>query len=124
MLSGMVQAIEAGEIPAKSPLQGRLRAALIKKMAWLQQPVAMRSPDSKLNPATIQLVWAAIIVGDAESLDLSLDIFLTELSEQDGAAMERQLILADCRDKLLALAPDRASRAALETLSRKIDNSG
>lgn len=82
MFTEMIASLQHGEMPEQAALQGRLRAAMVKKLAMLRLEYQFRHNDSKINPDTGQMVWAAVLLGDQQSLDLLADILLTEWLDQ------------------------------------------
>ncbi|MEN8188474.1 MAG: hypothetical protein ABFS19_01410 [Thermodesulfobacteriota bacterium] len=78
MFSEMVRGLEHGRLPDILSLRGRLHAALIKKLALVQQPPTYWESDPKRNPVTEHLFWAAILVEDQESLNTVKSIVLVE----------------------------------------------
>ncbi len=91
-------------MPDLNPLKGRCRAALSKKLAIVSQPPTYWIEDPKRNPITEQLLWAVLLTGDSDLLDIIIGIILMEQEETDGMSVEA--FMRQSVTHLLALAPD------------------
>ena len=78
MFAEMVAQLERGEQPDPILLRGRLRAALTKKLALVQQPRTYWESDPKRNPRSDHLLWAALILDDTELIGLVQGIIAQE----------------------------------------------
>jgi hypothetical protein len=104
MFSEMIEDLKHGILPDTVPLKGRCRAALSKKLAIVSQPPTYWIDDPKRNPLTEHLLWAILLTGDADLLDIVIGIVLMEQEELDGMSVESFMQQSIAR--LLALAPD------------------
>jgi hypothetical protein len=104
MFSEMVEGLKCGVMPDLNPLKGRCRAALSKKLAIVSQPPTYWIEDPKRNPITEQLLWAVLLTGDSDLLDIIIGIILMEQEETDGMSVEA--FMRQSVTRLLALAPD------------------
>ncbi len=103
MFSEMIEGLRCGVIPDLGPLKGRCRAALSKKLALVSQPPTYWIDDPKRNPLTEHLLWAILLTGDTDLLDVIIGIVIMEQEELDGMAVEAYMQQSVSR--LLALAP-------------------
>ena len=103
MFSEMVDGLKKGVMPDVGPLKGMCRAALSKKLAIVSQPPSYWIEDPKRNPLTEQLLWAVLLTGDRDLLDIIIGIVIMEQEEQEGVAVEKYLERSIA--KLLDLAP-------------------
>ncbi len=104
MFSEMIEGLRRGVIPDLGPLKGRCRAALSKKLALVSQPPTYWIDDPKRNPLTEHLLWAILLTGDTDLLDVIIGIVIMEQEELDGMAVEAYMQQSVSR--LLALAPN------------------
>ncbi len=104
MFSEMVEGLKCAVMPDLSPLKGRCRAALSKKLAIVSQPPTYWIEDPKRNPITEQLLWAILLTGDSDLLDIIIGIILMEQEETDGMSVEA--FIQQSVTHLLALAPN------------------
>ena len=105
MFSEMIATIKNGQTPDITTLQGRLRAAIVKKMAILQLARQFRHNDNKINPKAQHILWAAIIANDPESIATALDIILFEETEQEKEPAPVATIQQQEAQQLLNLIP-------------------
>lgn len=103
MFSEMVDGLKHGVLPDPALLHGRCRAALTKKLAIVSQPPTYWIDDSKRNPDTEHLLWAALLLQDPDLLDVVIGIILMEQAESDGLSAEE--FMQESVTHLLALAP-------------------
>lgn len=82
MFEEMVSQLKQGKIPQPDLLRKRFDRALIKKLAVIKTPPSFWTADKKINPASKELLWAAILLGDSDSFLLVEGIIATELSEK------------------------------------------
>jgi hypothetical protein len=104
MFSEMITGLQCGVMPDLGPLKGRCRAALSKKLAIVSQPPTYWIDDPKRNPLTEHLLWAILLTGDTDLLDVIIGIVLMEQEELGG--MEVESFIQQSVSNLLALAPD------------------
>jgi len=104
MFSEMVESLKLGVLPDINLLKGRCRAALSKKLAIVSQPPTYWIDDPKRNPLTEQLLWAILLTGDSDLLDIMIGIILMEQEELDGMSVES--FMQQSITHLLALAPN------------------
>jgi hypothetical protein len=81
MFTAMINSLKNGELPAPKELKARLPPALVKKSGVLQQPRPCWSNDPKINPDSVHLLWAAILLEDHELINLAAGMLFTQLSE-------------------------------------------
>lgn len=103
MFSEMVDGLKHGVMPDSALLQGRCRAALAKKLAIVAQPPTYWIEDSKRNPDTEHLLWAVLLLQDADLLDIVIGIILMEQAESEG--MSAEAFMEQSVTHLLAQAP-------------------
>jgi len=80
MFTEMIQGIREGRRPSPADLKRRLDLAIVKKGGILQQPRNCWSADTKINPATKHMLWAASILGDMEALNTVVGMVEIEVS--------------------------------------------
>lgn len=78
MFSEMVAQLNKGQLPVEKELRARLEAAVVKKMGVLKTPYLCWSSDTKINPLTKHMLWAAILLGDREKVGLITGIIAAE----------------------------------------------
>lgn len=108
MFSEMIASLKKGEMPSVENLRTKLQPAMVKKSGVLQQPRMCRSNDPKINPDSIHMLWAAILLGDQELIDVVAGmIFVEQENDLDGLTSEkdREMVLEKISG-LLALAPN------------------
>ena len=66
MFSQMIEDLRLGRLPDPESLKGRLKFALTKKMGIISQPKMLWPGDPKINPPAKHILWAAIILEDAD----------------------------------------------------------
>jgi len=112
MFSEMLNELQRGIVPDLQPLQGRCRAALSKKLAIVSQPPTYWIEDPKRNPLTEHLLWAILLTGNSELLDIIIGIIMMEQEELQGISVET--FMRESIARLLDLAPDEAFREYLK----------
>jgi len=108
----MLNELQLGILPDMQPLQGRCRAALSKKLAIVSQPKTYWIDDPKRNPLTEHLLWAILLTGNPDLLDVIIGIIVMEQEELEGIAVET--FMRESIAHLLALAPDEDFREYLK----------
>ncbi len=116
MFSKMFASLETGELPSPTPLRQRLSVALIKKGGILQQPPACWSADPKSNPRAEHLLWASVILEDADSIGVATGYLILELQARLPQAHRAELAEAlRARQRApAALAPNENFRQILQ----------
>lgn len=124
MFSEMVTDLKQGRLPEKKSLQKRFAIALVKKLGVIRTPYLFWPADTKINPSTKHLFWAAILLHDKENLAVVETIVLTELEEklrargQTGNSefirKEAGQILHTFIQEFIELAPDEISKENLK----------
>ncbi len=104
MFSEMVESLKHGVMPDLNLLKGRCRAALSKKLAIVSQPPTYWIDDPKRNPITEQLLWAILLTGDPDLLDIIIGIIVMEQGELGMMSVEAFMQQSVAR--LLSLAPN------------------
>jgi hypothetical protein len=112
MFTEMINNLKVGVLPDPAPLSGRCRAALSKKLALVSQPPTYWINDPKRNPVTEHLLWAILLLGDPDLLDVVIGIILMEQEETDGLSAEK--FMQQSINHLLELAPDGNFRQHLQ----------
>ena len=100
MLSTMLTSLKKGELPDMATLQGRLRAALVKKTAMLHLPRPFRHNDEKINPNSHHILWAAILLDDHPSQILALDLLLIEALDKPQAKNKKITTKDNCQNRI------------------------
>lgn len=105
-----------GEWPDTAAMRQWLRLALVKKMGVLNQPYHCWSNDSKINPASRDLLLVATLLDDRESLAAVEGVLAAEAEIRGQAAGQwRQTVCAELARELAAL-PDTARLAQAKAL--------
>ena len=112
MFSGMVADIRQGRLPDTTPLRGRFRAALTKKLALVSQPPTYWESDPKRNPNTEHLLWAVLLLQDPDLFEVVKGIILMDQAEREGLTAEEFLDRA--LENLLHLAPNEQFQGVLK----------
>jgi hypothetical protein len=130
MFEQMVSTLKNGTLPENDLLRKRFAAALTKKMGVIKAPYSFWPADTKINPSTRQLLWAAILLHDEENFSVVAAIISAELEERQRAkgepvsipvlgAMVQQLI-QDYTREFIALAPNESFAENLRNLAREM----
>jgi hypothetical protein len=117
MFSEMIEQLKKGTTPQAASLLPRLKAAIAKKSGVIRQPKMCWSSDPKINPDSTHMLWAAILVGDLELVEICTGIILVEEGNKAGAA-DSETLVRNKSAELLALVNDKNLK---KTLQRKID---
>ena len=107
MFSEIIKLLKRGKLPSPEELQIRLKPAMVKKSGVMQQPRLCWSNDPKINPDSVHMLWAAILLEDHGLISMAVGmIFIEEGNELDvlTPGKGRELIL-EKGSGLLALAP-------------------
>ena len=120
MFAQMVSTLKNGALPEMNLLRKRFDAALVKKMGVIRTPCSFWPSDTKINPPAKHLLWAAILLQDAENFKVVSAIISTELEEKQRAKGQPQSIqalsakvqqlLQEYIREFVELAPDEACR--------------
>jgi len=132
MFSRMIACLQKGEFPSAEELGPRFQAAVIKKMGVLKQPFLCRSQDTKINPSPKEMLWAAFVLQDCESVETVLSIITSEEYERwksrtgqaETSDLSRRVEQNISRyvEEFYALAPDEGFKAKLAVLVRESMN--
>lgn len=131
MFQTTISTLQQGLLPEPASYNGRLRAALVKKLAMLQLGRQFRHNDDKINPNASHMLWAAIILEEKETVATCLDILLTEdlesrpakaSSNPDDTAIRRQQLLRQSLEQLLATSSSPSLNSTLRAKIEKVTN--
>ena len=86
MFEQMVSELKKGILPEISLLRKRFNLALVKKLGVIKTPCSFWTSDKKINPATKELLWAAILLEDRDNYMLVEGILATEIEEKRKAS--------------------------------------
>ncbi|MBU1641691.1 MAG: hypothetical protein KKG53_14550 [Proteobacteria bacterium] len=78
----MIADLKQGLEPDPGPLRQRLQAAMVKKLAMMRLQREFHHNDSKINPNSEHMLWAAILLEDDEAVDTLITILITEAHDQ------------------------------------------
>ncbi len=78
MFSTMIEDLQQGIEPKPGPLRLRLQAAMVKKLAMMRLQRQFHHNDSKINPLTEHMLWAAILLEDGEAQQTLVAILISE----------------------------------------------
>ena len=125
MFSEMIADLNRSIMPEPVNLTKRFDFALTKKLGVVELPPAFRMQDSKINPRSDHLLWAAMLLLDRNRIELALSVIAVEVSETSrttDADYEDVVALrvADLTDQLLLQIPDTAQREKFESNLQKI----
>ncbi len=85
MFSTMIEDLKQGIEPAPGPLRLRLQAALVKKLAMMRLHREFHHNDSKINPNSEHMLWAAILLENNEAMETLVTILITEAHDRHEA---------------------------------------
>ncbi|PLX47938.1 MAG: hypothetical protein C0613_12325 [Desulfobulbaceae bacterium] len=130
MFTAMLHDLHQGREPDPARLKQRLQIGLVKKKAVMRLQRQFHHNDSKINPDSEHLLWAALLLEDNEALETVAEILITEAHEQHEArrgALDRaaappsvEEILGQAVRCLLAAT---AGTPLQETIKKKINTS-
>ena len=113
MFSEMIKDLQSGSEPALPPIRQRLQAAMVKKLAMMRLNKEFQHNDSKINPETEHMLWAAILLEDHDAVETLASILLTEAYDRYEAqrgAMDAPTsppdpndVLSSCAHKLVTI---------------------
>jgi hypothetical protein len=112
MFSQMIADVQNGLLPAAEALRSRLQVAMVKKLAMLRLPRQFHHNDPKINPDTEHMLWAAILLEDADAVQTLEMILFTEAQTRHEA---QRGALAACR---IPPEPAAVVAASLQRLAR------
>jgi predicted transcriptional regulator len=131
MFAHMVSDLKNGILPETNALRKRFDAALVKKMGVIRTPYSFWPGDTKINPPSKQLLWAAILLQDGENYKVVEAIISTELEEKmrakglhenmESLTAKVQQLLQEYLDEFIQLASDRTFKNKLQQLVRDIN---
>ncbi len=78
----MIEDLQHGSVPDPGPLRLRLQAAMVKKLAMMRLHREFQHNDSKINPLSEHMLWAALLVEDDEAVETLAAILITEAHER------------------------------------------
>lgn len=78
----MIEDLKKGLTPDQGPLRQRLQAAMVKKLAMMRLQREFQHNDSKINPNSEHMLWAAILLEDDEAIETLITILITEAHDQ------------------------------------------
>lgn len=78
----MIEDLQSGLEPTLPLLRQRLQAAMVKKMAMMRLHKEFHHNDSKINPNTDHMMWAAILLEDHDAMETLATILLTEAHDR------------------------------------------
>ena len=116
MFSQMVEILSGGARPDSRTLRQRFEMAVIKKLGVVRLPPAFRMRDPKVNPRIDHLLWAALLLGDREKVDIVLSIMAIETAEEKKTEPLREHLeerVKELVDRLAGFSPDPAERRRL-----------
>lgn len=129
MFTTLIEDLKQGNKPDLKALRQRLQLALIKKKAMMRLQPQFRHNDTKINPESRHMLWAALLVDDQESVTTLLDIMITEAYdcfEARRGAMgasttppSLEELLTDTLQRLLATATDPSTKSLLKEKIKK-----
>ena len=122
----MISDLKKGVIPDNYPLRRRFKTAMVKKMGVIRTPYSFWSADRKINPATKELLWAAILLHDKENYRMIEAVISSELNEKqkakglqtsfDDLNHKTDQAMLDYIAEFLGLAPSEAFRKILQQM--------
>jgi predicted transcriptional regulator len=131
MFAHMVSDLKNGILPETNALRKRFDAALVKKMGVIRTPYSFWPGDTKINPPSKQLLWAAILLQDGENYKVVEAIISTELEEKmrakglhenmESLTAKVQQLLQEYLDEFIELTNDRTFKNKLQQLVRDIN---
>lgn len=118
MFTDMINTLREGLIPQGDDLKRRLDLAIVKKGGILQQPKMCWSGDTKINPDSLHMLWAASILEDTDAMATVVGMIEMErTSSPDNDDLKEFLVRAFKELALLSNNPD-----ASKWLHEKSDN--
>ncbi len=122
MFAGMIRDLQEGRLPASGELRSRLAAAVVKKMGVLRQPPACWSGDTKINPPSAHMLWAALLLEDAEQLQIVWGLLLEEQASRAASLPVKtaQLLFAEQAEAFLAVAGGEDGGGVCEILEARV----
>jgi hypothetical protein len=86
MFTTMLDDLQRGSQPDPGPLRQRLQAAMVKKQAMMRLHHHFHHNDSKINPRTDHMLWAATLLEDDEAQQTLVTILLAEAHDKFTAS--------------------------------------
>ena len=130
MFSRMIACLQKGEFPSAEELGPRFQAAVIKKMGVLKQPFLCRTQDKKINPSRKEMLWAAFVLKDRESVETVVSLITSEeydswksrKGQAETSDLSRQVEQQVSRyvEEFYTLAPDEDFKEKLAVLVREL----
>ena len=132
MFSRMIASLQKGEFPPAEKLRPRFQAAVVKKMGVLRQPFLCRTQDKKINPSQKEMLWAAFVLKDSESVEIVVSLITSEEYDRwksrkgqvETSDLSRRVEQQVSRyvEEFYTLAPDESFKAKLVVLVRESMN--
>ena len=126
----MIACLQKGEFPSAEELGPRFQAAVIKKMGVLKQPFLCRTQDKKINPSRKEMLWAAFVLKDRESVETVVSLITSEeydswksrKGQAETSDLSRQVEQQVSRyvEEFYTLAPDEDFKEKLAVLVREL----
>ena len=128
MFSKMIELLKRGKLPSPEELRARrLKTATIKKSGVLQQPNPCWSNDPKINPDSVHLLWAAILQGYQERINIATGMIFVEQGNEWNVLTpwKARGLIMEKGPGLLALAPTPGFKNILtEKVNKAVDSIG
>ncbi|MDW7773283.1 MAG: hypothetical protein SCH71_10375 [Desulfobulbaceae bacterium] len=84
MFTEMIADLNHSIMPEPVNLAKRFDFAMTKKLGVVKLPSSFWSQDPKINPRADHLLWAALLLGDRERIDLALSVIAVEGVERNS----------------------------------------
>jgi len=130
MIADIISQLKLSRMPPPATVKKWLEIALVKKMGVISLPYHFWPADSRINPASKHLLWAAILAEDHENFMIVEGIIHTEyLAAGKNSTLQNTRHRKDSFvgktvtgyvDELLGLAPEPAFHKLLADKANKI----
>jgi len=126
MFTELFQGIARGNVPESDQLRRLFDIAITKKLGVVKLPPSFWMQDPKINPRADHLLWAALLLGDAERVALAFSALAVEHDERQKKkpSAEREpvgRVLDRYLQQLLDLLPAE-NRQQYQELERLVDS--
>ena len=132
MFSRMIVSLQKGEFPSAEELEPRFRGAVVKKIGVLKQPFLCRTQDKKINPSQKEMLWAALVLKNRESVETVVSLITSEeydswesrKGQAEMSDLSRRVDQQISRyvEEFYTLAPDEDFKEKLAVLVRELMN--